>query len=73
MFHEIFWIQRTIKIHRLKSAKIFKATAAKGQLISKGLFGVIVSTKKPTSFLRISALASKKSSKQKTLLYIYDK
>ena len=40
----------------------------KGQLISKGLFGVIVSTKKPTIFLRISALASKKSSNQKTLL-----
>ena len=32
----------------------------KGQLISKGLFGVIVSTIKPTIFLRISALASKK-------------
>ena len=29
----------------------------KSQLISKGLFGVIVWTKKPTKFLRISALA----------------
>ena len=50
-----------------------KVASSKGQLISKGLFGVIVSTKKPTSFLRIYALASKKSSKQKTLLYNYDK
>ena len=34
----------------------------KGQLISKVLFGVIVSTKNPTKFfLRISSLASKKS------------
>ena len=33
----------------------------KGQLISKCLLGVIVSTKKPTNFfLRISTLASKK-------------
>ena len=32
----------------------------KGHLISKGLFGVIVWTKNPTKFLRISALASKK-------------
>ena len=39
----------------------------KGQLISKGLFGVIVSTKKSKQFfLRISALVSKKSSNQKT-------
>ena len=45
----------------------------KGQLISKGLFGVIVSTKIPTIFSRISALASKKSSNQKTLLYNYGK
>ena len=38
----------------------------KGQLISKGLFDVIVSTKKLTKlFLRISALVSKKRSDQK--------
>ena len=38
----------------------------KDQLISKGLFDVIVSTKKPTKFvLRISALASKKRWDQK--------
>ena len=37
------------------------SVTTKGQLISKGLFGVIVWTKKPTKFfLRISALASKK-------------
>ena len=34
---------------------------AKGQLISKGLFDVIISTKKQTIFLRIIALASKKT------------
>ena len=34
---------------------------SKGLLISKGLLGVIVLTKKPTNFLRISTLASKKS------------
>ena len=45
----------------------------KGQLISKGLFGVIVTTKKPTKFLRISALASKKSSNQETFLHDYVK
>ena len=46
----------------------------KCQLISKGLFGVIFWTKKPTKKkLRISALASKKSSNQKTLLYNYVK
>ena len=45
---------------------------SKGQLILKELFGVIISTKKPT-FLRISALASKESSNQKTLLYNYVK
>ena len=48
--------------------------AAKGQLISKCLFGAIVSTKKPTNFnLRISAIPSKKRSNQKnksTLLYL---
>ena len=43
---------------------------AKGQLISKCPFDVTVSTKIPTKyFLRISALASKKRSDQKTLLY----
>ena len=44
----------------------------KGQLISKCLFGAMVLTKKPTKFLRISALASKTRSNQKnkgTLLY----
>ena len=45
----------------------------KGQLISKGLFGVIVWTKNPTKNLWISALASKKSSNQKPLLYDYVK
>ena len=39
--------------------------AAKGQLISKGLFEFIVTTKKPTIFLWISALASKKRLDQK--------
>ena len=40
-----------------------KSIATKGQLISKGLYVVIVSTKKTT----------KKSSNQKTLLYKYGK
>ena len=45
---------------------LFVAVGSKGQLISKCLFGAIVSTKKPTNiFLRISALASKKRSNQK--------
>ena len=36
-----------------------KSTSPKGQFISKGLFDVIVWTKKPTKFfIRISALAS---------------
>ena len=49
--------------------KIFK-----GQLISKGLFGVIVCDQKINEiYLRISALASKISSNQKTLLYDYVK
>jgi hypothetical protein len=43
----------------------------KGQLMSKGLFGVIVSTKKQTIILRISALASKQSSNKKKILYTY--
>ena len=38
----------------------------KGQLISKCPFGVKTSSKKPTIFSRISALASKKRSNQKT-------
>jgi hypothetical protein len=38
---------------------------AQGQLISKGLFDVIVWTKKNEIFLKISALASKKSLNQK--------
>ena len=37
----------------------------KGQLISKCLFGAMVLTKKPTKFLRISVLVSKKRSNQK--------
>ena len=37
---------------------------AKGQLTLKGLFGVIVCTKQPTIFLRISAQASKRSNKK---------
>ena len=43
------------------------ASAAKGQLTSKELFGVIVWTKKPTIFLKISALASKKRLNQKKI------
>ena len=38
----------------------YKKHVTKGQLILKCPFGVIVSTKIPTIFLRISALASKK-------------
>ena len=38
----------------------------KGQLISKCPFGVFKSPKKPTNFSRISALASKKRSNQKS-------
>ena len=48
---------------------------AKGQLISKGLFGVFKSTNtvKMKKFVRISALASKKRSNQKkTLYYTYN-
>ena len=51
----------------------WKKDGIKGQLISKELFDVIVSTKKTTIFLRISVLASKNSSNQKTLLYNYVK
>jgi hypothetical protein len=47
----------------------------KGQLISKGLFGVFKSTKKPTIFVRISALAclackKRLDQKNKGTLYI---
>jgi hypothetical protein len=45
----------------------------KGQFISKGLFGIIISTKNQRIFLRISALAFKKISNQKNLLYNYVK
>ena len=46
--------------------RFFFSQLTKGQLISKGLFDVIVSTKKPTNFfLGISALTSKKWSDQK--------
>ena len=46
----------------------------KGQLISKVLFGVIVLDRKTNEiFLSISAIPSKKSSNQKTLLYNYVK
>ena len=47
---------------------IVEVELGKGQLISKGLFGVIVSTVKLKKNLRISALAPEKSSNQKTLL-----
>ena len=40
----------------------------KSHLISKCLFGVIVSTKIPTIFLKISVLASKKRANQKKSL-----
>ena len=43
----------------------------KSQLISKGLFGEIVWAKNKDFFSRISALASKKEFKSKTLLYDY--
>ena len=50
----------------LFSPNFVPETQTKGQLISKGLFGVIVWTKTSTKFiLRISALASKKRSNQK--------
>ena len=44
--------------------------AGKGQLISKGLFDVIVWTKKPTNFLRISALAFKKRANHKIIIQL---
>ena len=48
-------------------------TLCKGQLISKCLLGVIVSTKKPKISLRISALASKKRLNQKMYYIKYVK
>ena len=53
--------------------EVITSSSTKGQLISKCLLGAIVSTKKPTKILRISALASIKSSNEKTLLYKYVK
>ena len=41
----------------------------KGQLISKGIFGVFKSIKKNENCVRISALASKKRLNQKALYY----
>ena len=40
--------------HSLSNIKILsiKINCAKGQLISKGLFAVVVSTKKPTKFFK---------------------
>ena len=51
----------------------FLSLYTKGQLISKELFGVIVSTKKQRNLFKDSSLGSKKSSNQKTLLYNYVK
>ena len=50
-----------------------RKTSSKGQLISKGLFGVIVLINKPTKIIKsvLLYLASKVSSNQKTLLYNY--
>ena len=51
------------------SAKV--TVAPNGQLISKGLFDFIVWTKKPTFYLRISALVAKKGSDQKSKGTLY--
>ena len=52
---------------RTASKKPPALVLTKGQLISKCLLGVIVWTKKPTKFFsRISAIASKKRSNQKS-------
>ena len=51
----------------------FPELHVKGQLISKGLFGAKLDQNNNEIFLRISALASKRSSNQKTLLYNYVK
>ena len=54
--------------------KTFRDLPDKGQLISKELFDVIVSTKKTNqNFLRISALASQKRSDQIKAFYITNK
>ena len=64
-----------LMIHSTKQYPNEEATSfhvSKGQLISKGLFDVIVSTKNPTNFfLRISTLASKKRSEQKNKGTLY--
>ena len=48
-----------LKIKPFKCEDCDYSSSRKGQLISKGNFGVFKSTKKPTFFLRIFALASK--------------
>ena len=48
-----------------KTGVTLLGSPAKGQLVSKGLFGVIVLTQKPTIFSRISALATEKRLDQK--------
>ena len=42
----------------------FLSADTKGQLILKCVFGIFKSPKQPTTFLRISALASKERSNQ---------
>ena len=56
---------------KMEQLSLYGIRFAKGQLISKGLFCVIMPTKKQLIFYRISTLASKKSSNKKTLLYNY--
>ena len=55
------------KTERKNETFVLPKTEAKGQLISKGHFGVFKSTKKRTNkmFERISALSSKKPLNQK--------
>jgi hypothetical protein len=56
----MFWTKIGSQL-KLKNWEIGAALSAKGQLISKCPFGVIVSTKIPMKFFKeISALASKK-------------
>ena len=56
----------------LQKSSLDRNCLAKGQLISKGLFDVIILTKKPTMiFFRISALASIKRSDQKDTCALY--
>ena len=50
---------------RMEMTTIFSSNGTKGQLISQCPFGVIVSTKMPTKFPRIAALASKEKLNQK--------